>query len=73
MGTQPLEPWLRGPIPAAEPLVAPMIASYQDLREDLARHTQGLSDSQVWEKLGGIPSLGFQLRRIAGIVDRLTP
>lgn len=41
------------------------------MREDLAKHAAGLSDEQVWRKIGGT-SLGFHLNHIAGSVDRLT-
>lgn len=66
------EAWLRGPIPGVDPLLAPLLMSLQMAREDLARITEGLSDEQLWRKLPGIPSLGFQLRHIAGSVDRLS-
>ena len=65
------EPWLRGPLPGVAPAVAPVLHSFQQVREDLARHTAGLSDEDVWRSVGGPPPLGFQLRHIAGSVDRL--
>jgi uncharacterized damage-inducible protein DinB len=66
------EAWLRGSIPDVDPMVAPLLMSFQMAREDLARATDGLSDEQIWRKTPGIPSLGFQLRHIAGSVDRLS-
>jgi len=69
--TQP-EPWLRGPLEGADPLVAPVLFSFQQVREDLARWTEGLSEAQVWARPAGLASVGFQLRHIAGSVDRLT-
>jgi len=65
------EPWMRGPIAGIEPLVMPLFFSFTQVREDLARHTAGISDEQVWRKVGPLPSLGFHLRHIAGSVDRL--
>ena len=65
------EPWLRGPLPDVSPLVAPLFFSFVQVREDLALHTAGLSTDQVWRRSGSLPSLGFQLRHIAGSVDRL--
>ena len=70
MSNQP-EPWMRGPIEGLEPLVAPVFYSFTQVREDLALHTEGLSTEQVWSQTGSLPSLGFQLRHIAGSVDRL--
>ncbi len=65
------EPWLRGPIEGVHPLVMPVLASFAQVREDLAKHTAGLSPDAAWTKMGGA-SLGFHLKHIAGSVDRLT-
>ena len=65
------EPWLRGPLAGVPPLVMPVFFSYAQVREDLQTHTAGLSDVQVWKPLAG-HSLGFQLKHIAGSVDRIT-
>lgn len=62
---------MRGPLPGIEPLVMPVFHSFQMVREDLAKYTAGVSDEAVWRKLDAIPTLGFQLRHIAGSVDRL--
>jgi hypothetical protein len=63
---------MRGPLPGIEPLVMPVFFSFQQVREDLARHTAGLSHEQVWYRVGSLPSLGFHLHHIAGSVERLT-
>jgi hypothetical protein len=65
-------PWLRGPLPQVHPLLAPALYTFQQTREDLARHTAGLTVSQVWARPHGLAPLGFHLRHIAGSVDRLT-
>lgn len=54
------------------PLLAPTLYAFQQVREDLHRHTAGLSDEQVWARPHGLTPLGFHLRHIAGSVDRLT-
>jgi len=66
------EPWLRGPLPEVNALLAPALFSFQLTREDLARHTEGLTNEQVWARPHGLASLGFHIRHIAGSVDRLT-
>ncbi len=66
------EPWMRGPIEGVELLVMPVFYSFQLVREDLAVHTAGISQEQLWQRVGSLPSLGFHLRHIAGSVDRLT-
>jgi uncharacterized damage-inducible protein DinB len=49
----------------------PVFFSFAQVREDLARHTAGLTREQVWQSVAGA-SLGFHLKHIAGSVDRLT-
>ena len=66
------EPWLRGPLRDVSPLLAPALYALQQTREDLARHTAGLTTGQVWDRPHGLAPLGFHLRHIAGSVDRLT-
>jgi hypothetical protein len=50
----------------------PVLFSFTQVREELALHTVGLSAADVWRRVGSLPPLGFQLRHIAGSVDRLT-
>ena len=49
-----------------------MLYAFQQTREDLARHTAGLTAGQVWARPHGLAPLGFHLRHMAGSVDRLT-
>lgn len=65
------EPWLRGPLPDVDALLAPVLFALQQTREDLARHTEGLTTGQVWARPHGLAPLGFHIRHIAGSVDRL--
>ena len=65
------EPWIRGPVPGLSPLVAPILFSFQQAREDLAQYTEGLTTEQVWARPYGFGSVGFHLRHIAGSTDRL--
>ena len=65
------EPWLRGPITGLHPLLAPVLYTFQQAREDLARYTEGLTPQQIWATPHGFGSVGFHLRHIAGSTDRL--
>ena len=67
-----IEPWMRGPIPGVPPLVMPVFFSFQMVREDLAKYTEGITQEQLWKTTGQIASLGFHLRHIPGSVERLT-
>lgn len=71
MATPGVEPWLRGPVPDVHPALGAVLQSFTQVREDLEYHTAGLSAEQVWKPVGSVPALGFQLRHIAGSVDRL--
>jgi uncharacterized damage-inducible protein DinB len=62
---------MRGPIPDVHPLLAPVLYSFQQAREDLAKFTAGLSTAQIWVRPHGFGPVGFHLRHIAGSVERL--
>jgi uncharacterized damage-inducible protein DinB len=65
------EPWLRGPIPDTDPLIAPILYAFQQAREDLARYTEPLTTEQLWARPHGFGSVGFHIRHIAGSTERL--
>lgn len=65
------EPWLRGPLDGVDPLIAPILRSFEQAREDLGSQTQGLTTEQIWATPHGFGSLGFHIRHIAGSTTRL--
>ena len=52
-------------------MVAPLLMSFQMAKEDLAKFTEGMSTEEIWRRVDELPPVGFQLRHIAGSVDRL--
>jgi hypothetical protein len=66
------EPWLRGPLAGVHPLVAPTLHAFTQAREDLALWTDGLTDDEIWLRPYGLAPVGFQLKHIAGSIERLT-
>lgn len=62
---------MRGPIEGVPTLLAPVLYSFQQAREDLARYTEGFTPDQLWATPHGFGSVGFHLRHIAGSTDRL--
>src|SRR5215469_2897050 len=66
------EPWLRGPIAGVDPCVAAVFYAFEQAREDLAVHVDGLSPAQIWAQPYGFGSVGFHIRHIAGSTERLT-
>jgi DinB superfamily len=67
-----LEPWLRGPLAGVHPLLAPTLHAYTQAREDLTHWTDGFTDDEIWLRPDGLAPVGFQLRHIAGSIERLT-
>jgi hypothetical protein len=55
-----------------DPSLAQPFFALEQVLEDLAHHTAGLTDAQVWMSPRGLTPLGFHLRHIAGSTDRLT-
>jgi len=66
-----MEPWLRGPIPDVDPLIAPVLYSFEQAYQDLEKYTEGLSVEQIWATPHGFGAVGFHMRHIAGSVERL--
>jgi len=65
------EPWLRGPIAGVGTSVMPVFFCFLQVREDLTKHTAGLTREQVWQRIGE-SSVGFHMKHLAGSVERLT-
>ena len=62
---------MRGAIAGVDPLVAPVLYSFQQATEDLAFYTDGLTAGQIWERPYGFGSVGYHIRHIAGSTARL--
>ena len=62
---------MRGPIDGVDPLCAPILFSFQQAREDLARFTEALTPEQLWATPYSFGSAGFHILHIAGSTDRL--
>lgn len=65
------EVWLRGPMPGVPPLLMPAAHALAGAGEDVARVAAGLTVEQLWARPAGVASVGFHLRHIPGVVDRL--
>ena len=65
------EPWLSGHHSAVHPLLRPLLFSFEQALEDLRLWTSRIPPGTVWSSPHGLAPLGFQLRHIAGSVDRL--
>jgi uncharacterized damage-inducible protein DinB len=65
------EAWLRGPIEGVDPLVAPVLFTFQQAHEDLSRYSASFTTAQLWARPHGFGSVGFHIRHIAGSTERL--
>ena len=65
------EVWLRGPLPGVPPLLQPAAHALVGAGEDVAAAAAGLTAEQLWARPSGVASVGFHLRHIVGILDRL--
>jgi uncharacterized damage-inducible protein DinB len=60
------EAWLRGPMEGVDPLIAPVLFTFTQAREDLAKFTKGLTAERIWAA-----GVGFHIRHISRSTDRL--
>ena len=65
------EPWLRGTLNEVPPVARGVLHALELAREDLHKWCLPLSNGQLHARPAGLPSVAFQLRHIAGSVDRL--
>ncbi|WP_437395922.1 DinB family protein [Flagellimonas lutimaris] len=67
----PEEYWLSGPIPEISPLLQPAAhALLQSVRE-VKTYLLDFPEEKLWEKPFGRASVGFHLKHLTGVLDRL--
>ena len=65
------EPWLRGPVPGVAPVFQPAAHALLHAAEDIGTALAGFPDGLLWARPHGVASVGFHLRHIAGVLDRM--
>jgi uncharacterized damage-inducible protein DinB len=63
--------WLRGPLDGVPPLLMPVAHALVQTVDDVERAASGLAPDELWRRPGGVAPVGFHLRHIAGVTDRL--
>jgi hypothetical protein len=71
MADNRLEVWLRGPVPDVPPHLQPVAHALLQAREEVESLMDGFPDELLWERPAGLAPVGFHLRHLAGVVDRL--
>jgi uncharacterized damage-inducible protein DinB len=65
------EPWLRGTLTEVPAVGRGVLHALELALDDAKKWCSDLSDAQMHVRLAGLPSVAFQLRHIAGSIDRL--
>ena len=66
------EVWLRGALPHVTPVLQPVAHALLQAREEVDALTAAFPDDRLWHRPAGVASVGFHLRHLAGVLDRLT-
>jgi uncharacterized damage-inducible protein DinB len=65
------EVWQRGPVENIPPLLQPVAHALLQAKEEVAVIMKDFPEKLLWEKPAGLASVGFHLRHLSGVVDRL--
>lgn len=65
------EIWMRGPVEGYAPELQPVVHALLQVREEVDAHAAALTTEQLWARPGGVASIGFHVRHLAGSLDRL--
>ena len=63
--------WLRGPISVIQPLLQPAVHALLQSREELKSYTTDFPNRLLWERPAGCAAVGFHIRHITGVLDRM--
>lgn len=66
-----LEVWQRGPIDGVPALLQPVAHALLQAVEDVESEMISFPQELLWNKPAGVASVGFHLKHIKGVVDRL--
>ena len=66
-----VEVWLRGPVEGIPPLLQGVAHALLQAREEVTELMQDFPETLLWEKPAGVASVGFHLRHLTGVLDRL--
>jgi len=65
------EVWLRGPVAGISGPLQPVAHALLQAREEVQSAMAGFPDALLWHRPAGVASVGFHLRHIVGVIDRL--
>lgn len=62
---------MRGPLPGVPAMLQPVGHALLQATEEVESALEGFDETYLWTKPAGMASVGFHLRHITGVVDRL--
>ena len=65
------EIWLQGAIKNVPALLQPVAHALLQVKEEVRKIMKNFPEERLWEKPAGVASVGFHLKHLAGVVDRL--
>jgi uncharacterized damage-inducible protein DinB len=65
------EAWLEGPLAGVDPYLMPVAHALVQVARDLAP-LGDLGPEELWARPGGAAAIGFHLKHVAGVLDRLS-
>jgi hypothetical protein len=65
------EAWLEGPLEGVDPYLMPVAQALVQVARDVEKLAD-LAPEALWARPGGAASVGFHLRHVAGVLDRLS-
>lgn len=65
------EVWMRGPVNGVPGLLQPAAHAVLQVKEEITQLLEEYDDTLLWEKTGGVASVGFHLQHMKGVLDRL--
>lgn len=65
------EVWLRGPLPEVPALLQPVAHALLQAVEEVEVLLEDFPDRLLWERPAGVAAVGFHLRHLSGVLDRL--
>ena len=65
------EVWMRGPVAGVPGLLQPVAHALLQADEEVLRYLAGFDDGLLWERPGGLASVGFHLQHMTGVINRM--
>lgn len=65
------EVWLRGSIDGIPALLQPVAHALLQAREEIHEILHDFPETLLWQRPGGVASVGFHLQHLSGVLDRL--